>query len=108
MVRISNDGGRSPHCTAEGGNKVTRGVSGQNHERKQQFGMGVRGGGWLRPALASLLAMSYAVGETSALDIAYCSDVNTGLGFSPSTPGLLSKCHFGLAGTIANIHLCVQ
>lgn len=100
MARLSNDEGRSPHCTvAEGGNKVTRGGSGQNHERKQQFGMGVRGGGWSRPALALLLAMSYAVGGTSALDIAYCSDFNTGAGSSPSTPSLLSQCHFGLAGS---------
>lgn len=96
MVRLSGDGGRSPHCAVVGsGNKVTRGGSGQNHERKQRFGMGARGGGWLRPTLASLLAVSCAVGGTSAMDIAYCSNFNTGVGFTPSTLGLLSERHFG-------------
>lgn len=99
MARPSNNGGRSPHCAvARGGNEVKRGVSGQDHERKQLFGMGVRGGGWLRPALAMLLVMSCAVGETAALDIAYCSNFNTGSNSAPSTPSLLSKRHSGLVG----------
>lgn len=95
---------------AGGANKVTRGVSGQDHERKQLFGMGVRGGGWLRPALAMLFVMSYAVGETVALDIAYCSDFNTGTSYSPSTPSLLSKRHTRLGNQyyeiFANVCVC--
>lgn len=114
MARPSNSGGRTPRCAvAEGGNKVTRGVAGQNHERKQRFGIVIRGGGWLRPTLTMLLAMSYAVGGTVAMDIAYCSNFNTGSSYTPSTPSLLFKRHSGLEGNqcceiLANIYVCVS
>lgn len=106
----SLDSGRE---AAGGVIKVTRGVSGQNHERKQ-FRMGIRSGGsWLRPTLVMFFMMSCAIGRSYALDIAYCSSDNTGSSSTPSRPSFLSKHKSEITRelivqSLANIHVRVQ